>query len=98
MWCNEELTSLIQTIVPALNVEIISSDIIGHLLELTKDPIPNIRFNVAKALEVTATSFGSTPEGRAFIQEQIAPILHTLKNDVDVDVRYFASHALQKTL
>jgi len=85
-----------QTIVPALSVEIIRSDIIGHLLELTKDPIPNIRFNVAKALEVAATSFGSTPEGRALIQEQVAPILQTLKNDVDVDVRYFASRALQK--
>ena len=87
-----------QTIVPALSVEIMRSDIIGHLLELTKDPIPNIRFNVAKALEVMATSFGSTSEGRALIQEQVAPILQTLKNDVDVDVRYFAARALQKAV
>ena len=87
-----------KTLVPALNVEIIQSEIMNHLLELTKDPIPNIRFNVAKALEVTATSFGSTPEGRALIQEKVLPLLQTLKNDLDVDVRYFATRALQKTV
>jgi serine/threonine-protein phosphatase 2A regulatory subunit A len=75
---------------------IVRSDVIGPLLELSKDPIPNIRFNVAKALEVMATSFTTVPEGPAFVQEFIIPALDRQKNDSDADVRYFATRALQK--
>lgn len=72
------------------------SDIIGPLLELAKDPIPNIRFNVGKALEVVAETFSGTPEGRALVRERVIPALQVQKNDPDVDVRYFATRALQK--
>lgn len=75
---------------------IIRSDVIGPLLELSKDPIPNIRFNVAKAFEVMATSFAAVAEGPAFVQEFIIPALDRQKNDPDADVRYFALRALQK--
>jgi serine/threonine-protein phosphatase 2A regulatory subunit A len=81
-----------------LSLEIIRADIIGPLLELSKDHIPNIRFNVAKSLEAMAVAFNSTPEGRQFIQELILPALELQKNDADADVRYFASRALQKAL
>jgi serine/threonine-protein phosphatase 2A regulatory subunit A len=81
-----------------LSLDVIRSDIIGPLLELSKDHIPNIRFNVAKSLEAMATTFKSTAEGRQFIQEFILPTLEQQKNDVDADVRYFASRALQKAL
>lgn len=63
---------------------------------MAKDPIPNIRFNVAKALEVMATSFTDVADGHAFIQEWIIPTLERQKNDPDADVRYFAIRALQK--
>ena len=85
-----------QTITPSLNLEIIRSDVIGPLLELSKDPIPNIRFNVAKALEVMAATFGNSAEGRSFVQDWIKPTLERQLNDPDADVRYFASRALQK--
>jgi len=49
-------------------------------------------------LEVVAASFGSSPEGRALVQEQILPVLQEQKNDNDADVRYFATRALQKAL
>jgi serine/threonine-protein phosphatase 2A regulatory subunit A len=86
----------ITVIAPSLTLEIIQSEVINPLLELAKDPIPNIRFNVAKSLEVMAVSFGNTPQGRAFIQEWVMPALEQQKNDVDADVRYFASKALSK--
>ncbi|KIM43162.1 hypothetical protein M413DRAFT_443972 [Hebeloma cylindrosporum] len=88
----------ITTISPSLNLEIIRSDVIGPLLELAKDPIPNIRFNVAKALEVMATSFVDVADGRVFIRDCILPTLERQKNDADADVRYFASRALQKAI
>jgi len=67
-------------------------------LELAKDPIPNIRFNVSKALEVMATSFADVADGRMFIHDWILPTLERQKNDPDADVRYFASRAHQKAI
>lgn len=79
-----------------MNLEIIRSEIIGPLLLLANDPIPNIRFNVAKAFEVLATTFNGTGDGHAFIQQQVVPALQQQKNDPDADVRFFATRALLK--
>ena len=70
--------------------------VLDMLLQLAGDPIPNIRFNVAKALENIATSFGDTAAGRELVQTKIAPALEALKNDQDADVRFFATRALGK--
>lgn len=88
----------IATIAPSLTLPIIQSDIIVPLLQLAADQIPNIRFNVAKALEVLATTFSSTPEGREFIKQKIVPTLEQQQNDGDADVRYFAVRASQRAL
>lgn len=85
-----------QVIAPSLNLEIIRSDILEPLLALAKDAIPNIRFNVAKSLEVLAATFSKAPDGLELIQTKIVPVLETMKNDSDADVRYFATRALQK--
>ena len=79
-----------------MTIDIISGDILDTLLQLGQDPIPNIRFNVAKSLEVLATSFGKTPEGKQLITQKVIPILEVQKNDQDADVRYFAAKALQQ--
>ncbi|KAI0655077.1 ARM repeat-containing protein [Cubamyces menziesii] len=86
----------IMTISPSLTLDIVRGDILEMLLQLAGDPIPNIRFNVAKALETIATSFGDTPQGRQLVQQKIVPVLEALKNDQDADVRFFASRALLK--
>ncbi|OCH96167.1 ARM repeat-containing protein [Obba rivulosa] len=86
----------ITTIAPSLTLEIIRGDILETLLQLGGDTIPNIRFNVAKALEVLVETFGGTPDGRQLVQQKIIPVLDIEKNDQDADVRFFASHALQK--
>ncbi|KAI0094900.1 ARM repeat-containing protein [Irpex rosettiformis] len=86
----------ITTIAPSLTLDIISGDILDTLLQLGQDPIPNIRFNVAKSLEVLAATFGNTPEGKQLIRQKVLPILEAQKNDQDADVRYFATKALQQ--
>ncbi len=68
------------------------------MLQLAIDPIPNIRFNVPKFLEVLAVAYGGTPEGKEMVQQRLIPALEQAKNDQDADVRYFASRALQKAV
>ncbi|KAF8642237.1 hypothetical protein AX16_009512 [Volvariella volvacea WC 439] len=86
----------ITTIAPSLNVDIVRADVIEPLLILAGDPIPNIRFNVSKALEILALTFGSKPEGRDLLRQRIIPALEQQQNDQDADVRYFATRALQR--
>lgn len=88
----------LQTISPSLTLPIIQTEIITPLLQLAVDPIPNIRFNVAKALEVLASSFWDAPGGKEFVKQKVIPILEQQKNDGDADVRYFSTRALQKAL
>lgn len=85
-----------QVIAPSLTFSIIRDEILEPLIELAKDPIPNIRFNAARAFEVLAVTFGSTSDGHELIQQHILPVLEVQKNDSDADVRFFASRALQK--
>ncbi len=68
------------------------------LTALITDPIPNIRFNVAKSLEELVTTFGTTAAGRAVASERILPALQGLLNDSDADVRYYATRALENTM
>lgn len=79
-----------------MTIDIVRAEILDNLLHLANDPIPNIRFNVAKALEVFAATFGASPEGRSILQQKILAVLEPLKNDSDQDVRFFALRALQK--
>ena len=83
---------------PSLNIDVIKDPILQALLALVSDPIPNIRFNVAKSMEVIATTYGSTPEGKELAREKIIPALKVLLHDQDADVRYFANRALERTL
>lgn len=89
-------TRHLQVLVPSLSPEIVHTEIIEPLVHLSADPIPNIRFNVAKSFEVIGTTFGSsTPEAKALVS-RLVPVLEKLRNDADADVRYFASRALTK--
>ncbi len=76
-----------QTIAPSLNVEIITDSVLDRTLELVVDPIPNIRFNVAKALETLAEVLMTTPQGREVAEQKLIPALKKLENDTDADVR-----------
>ena len=94
--------------VPAMNASIITAptassetggaeqpSILDAITTLSEDPIPNIRFNVAKAFEVVATVLASADNGADMVKERILPGLTKLKSDPDADVRYFAGKALE---
>lgn len=62
------------------------------LLLLATDPIPNIRFNVAKALGSIAESFKNA--GLKWADESIKPVLVRMRDDTDEDVKYFSGQSL----
>lgn len=86
---------------PALDVEVIRDEVLSVVLTLAEDRIPNIRFNVAKALEVLAVRLGTpvapsisvTPEAIELVKQGIVPALNNLLHDKDADVRFFADKA-----
>lgn len=90
----------ITTIAPTLTPDILQGAVLQTILSLVDDPIPNIRFNVAKSLEVLAKTLiakGGAP-GEEVTNRSIVPAVETLKQDADADVRFFADRALQNTI
>lgn len=88
----------ITTIAPSLNTETITEQqILATALRLCNDEIPNIRFNVAKALEVLASVLQNDAAGQEVVQQEIIPALQRLQEDSDADVRYFATRAMERT-
>lgn len=85
----------ITTMSPALEPKVIQEQILSIILSLTTDPIPNVRFNVAKCLEVLSGNLQQTPEGQEVIQREILPAVEKLKEDQDADVRFFANKAIE---
>ncbi|KAG8835957.1 hypothetical protein FRC17_010926, partial [Serendipita sp. 399] len=86
----------ISAISPSLNVQVIRDDILETVLRLAGDPIPNIRFNVAKTIDVIATVIVSSSDGRDVTKNTLIPALQQLQADNDADVRYFSGKALEK--
>ena len=93
---------------PAMDVAVISAptapaspettaqpSVLESITILANDPIPNIRFNVAKAFEVLSTILATQSGGTEIIKDSIIPGLLKLKEDQDADVRYFAGKALE---
>jgi hypothetical protein len=74
---------------PSLDVAIIRDTVLDAALALSTDPIPNIRFNVAKCLETLAVQCTNDAEGQDIIHRRIVPALKKLQEeDTDADVRY----------
>ncbi|ORY34259.1 armadillo-type protein [Naematelia encephala] len=87
----------ITTMASSLNVQIIRDTVLDAALALANDPIPNIRFNVAKCLETLAGVLAGSPEGQEVLQRKIIPALRKLQEDSDADVKFFATKALERT-
>jgi serine/threonine-protein phosphatase 2A regulatory subunit A len=79
----------IQVISSCLPVEFVENVCISIVLSMAKDPVPNVRFTVAKTLEKLFPVLKCTDSS-----SEIIGILSLLQNDIDRDVRYFSSHAL----
>ena len=97
-----------QTLAPVVTLAMIRDSILPILDKLVSDPIPNIRFNVAKSYAVIIGTLrdistegtiqqpkggSAAKQGQEVIESQITPNLEKLQQDDDVDVRYFATIA-----
>jgi serine/threonine-protein phosphatase 2A regulatory subunit A len=60
-------------------------EVLPLVLEMATDTVPNIRFNVAKELEILTPSCGVSA-----YESQVHPVLIMLLEDDDRDVRFFA--------
>jgi hypothetical protein len=64
------------------------------VLELSRDAVPNIRFNAAKTLGSMAAIL--TAGGRAaVVSREVKPALNVLLADADNDVQFYAAQALE---
>ena len=85
----------VTTMAPSLDTNTIVSSVLATILPMAEDPIPNIRFNVAKNFEVLAGVLANNPEGVQVVREKLVPTLRTLSEDRDPDVRFYAHRALE---
>uniref|UniRef100_A0A803NCD1 Phosphatase PP2A regulatory subunit A/Splicing factor 3B subunit 1-like HEAT repeat domain-containing protein n=1 Tax=Chenopodium quinoa TaxID=63459 RepID=A0A803NCD1_CHEQI len=77
---------------PVMGAEITCSKLLPVVVTASKDRVPNIKFNVAKVLQ----SFIPIVD-QSVVEKTIKPCLIELSEDPDVDVRFFATQALQLT-
>jgi serine/threonine-protein phosphatase 2A regulatory subunit A len=70
--------------------DVITDKMLPIVLKLSKDKIPNIRFNVAKCLGILSSKIKL-----ADVQQYIKPCLSQLLNDKDSDVKFYANQSMQ---
>ena len=69
-------------------VALVEAHCLPPLLALTRDPVPNVRCNAAKALAALSPLVGA-----AAARGEVQPALKALFGDDDRDVQYFARRA-----
>ena len=85
------MTSLfsVHSLVPIVGPEVLNNSFLPLLIKMAADPVPNIRFNVAQTLQLVSTHVDADS-----VNNNIKPILTTLLEDNDTDVKYYAFMAL----
>ncbi len=78
-----------QTLGEAVGPAIATSRLLPAVTAHARDPVPNVRFNAAKALDRLAKCVEPPA-----ISGSVKPTLSTLAADSDADVRYYATKAL----
>lgn len=74
----------------AVGGDVTAESLLPLVLRMANDPVPNIRFNVAKTLQLMTSVLPL-----AVVQNQVKPVLtQLLRDDTDADVKYYASTAL----
>lgn len=83
-----------KTMAESLSQDVIKDTVLPTVLSLKDDTIPNVRFNVAKSLEVLVPILKADTSCGNMISSQITPALQKLSTDNDQDVKWFANRAL----
>lgn len=86
----------ITKLTPELEPSVITKKILPFIHLLIADPVPNLRFNVAKSYLVAAEALAKSKyaEKNKVIETEIVPNVDVLVNDSDVDVRYYGQRSL----
>jgi len=69
----------------------VDQHLVPMVATLCADPVPNVRFNAAKTVQVMHKACGSTSHG---IREGLVPCLTRLLSDTDPDVKFYARRAM----
>ena len=77
-----------QVLAEACGPEITERLMLPTVLNLAGDPVPNVRFNIAKCLAIIGPKLNTPCQ-----TSQVKPCVNKLSDDSDFDVRYFASEA-----
>jgi serine/threonine-protein phosphatase 2A regulatory subunit A len=78
---------------PVLSPQVIHKQILPIFVKMSKDPVPNVRFNVAKSLEIVIPLLKKNNLANV-VNDEIKPELIKMSSDVDGDVRYFSQKAM----
>eukprot|EP00049_Salpingoeca_infusionum_P017508 m.353227 g.353227 ORF g.353227 m.353227 type:complete len:595 (-) comp16714_c0_seq1:243-2027(-) len=81
----------IRTVVASVSPDLLKKDLLPITLKLSKDNVPNVRFNAARALGLIAAKVDAST-----CKSQIQPALSTMSSDDDSDVQFYAKEALTK--
>lgn len=80
----------VNSLADIIDAEIINNEFFPTVASLTSDSVPNVKFNVAKTLEILAPYLSEKNK------EEAKSKLNILKGDQDFDVRHFATAAYKK--
>jgi len=80
----------ISVLASVVGQDVICDSMLPLVIRMATDVVPNIRFNVAKTLRILIPLLDAQ-----IVQKTIKPILTTLFEDADRDVKHFAGQALQ---
>jgi serine/threonine-protein phosphatase 2A regulatory subunit A len=74
------------------------AQLVEMVMGMAQDPVPNVRFNVSKAIVQMAPFIEQSMQGQgaAEVGTRVKPMLQTMCDDPDADVKFFATQALQE--
>mmetsp|Transcript_45033 Transcript_45033/g.133086 ORF Transcript_45033/g.133086 Transcript_45033/m.133086 type:complete len:586 (-) Transcript_45033:284-2041(-) len=84
------LLSAVASLAPIVGRDVLTATLLPVVLNMQRDSVPNIRFNVAKTLQALVGELA--PD---VVASSVKPCLLALCDDADKDVRYYATQALQ---
>ena len=79
----------------ALTGDAIRDHMVPLAVALASDPIPNVKFNVAKTISIMIPLLKKS-NLQSVLNDKVKPALSKLHDDSDIDVRYFAGVALSQ--
>jgi len=78
----------INVLAEACGADITAKQMLPTVTQMGSDTVANVRFNVAKTLQKIGPIFD-----KGIVAANIKPVLDKLKDDQDIDVKYFANEA-----